>query len=354
MSDHTLTRQLEAWFNANARDLPWRLDVRDPYHALVSELMLQQTQVSRVLEKYQPFIDQFPTPQSLAQAPEEEVLAAWAGLGYYRRARMLHACARAIVELHDSIVPESVDELIKLPGVGRYTAGAIASIVFHQREPIVDGNVIRVLLRLHNKSVSQTDKDTVKWAWQRAEELVQASQKPAVFNEAMMELGATCCTPKNIRCDQCPIRSHCASFEMGTTESIPLPKPRTKQKRMYCATMIATKSSSKGESILLEQRPSTGMWANMFQAPTIERDDREHDAEEITTHLGVGADCIEPAGSFTHITTHRIVEFRVYRVKTDKSNLKPSKNQAYRTIDSLDQVALSNAQRKAFAIAGIL
>jgi len=349
MNDAKLTRQLETWFKSNARDLPWRLAVRDPYHALVSECMLQQTQVSRVLEKYQPFIDRFPTVQSLASAPEDDVLAMWAGLGYYRRARMLHACAQAIVEHHIGTVPECVDELQALPGIGRYTAGAIASMVFHQRAPIVDGNVTRVLLRLHNKPVPQTEKDTVKWAWQRAAELVEASSDPATFNEAMMELGATICTPKNIRCDQCPVRSHCQAFESGTTESIPLPKPRAKQKHMYCATVISTKAQGLGKTILLEQRPSTGMWANMYQAPTIERDDRAHTQVEVATHSGVEKETLEELGSFTHITTHRIVEFVVYRA----DSIKAGQNQAYRTLDSLDQVAISNAQRKAFVLAGL-
>ena len=349
MNDAKLTRQLETWFDANARDLPWRLAVRDPYHALVSELMLQQTQVSRVLEKYQPFIDRFPTVQSLARAPEDEVLAMWAGLGYYRRARMLHACAQAIVETHAGDVPECLQALQALPGIGRYTAGAIASMVFHQRAPIVDGNVTRVLLRLHNKPVPQTEKDTVKWAWQRATNLVEASNDPAVFNESVMELGATICTPKNIRCAQCPARSHCQAFKAGTTESIPLPKPRAKQKHMYCATVITTKAKVQGNSILLEQRPSTGMWANMYQAPTIERDDRAHTHNEVATHSGVEKETLEELGSFMHITTHRIVEFVVYRA----DSIRPTQNRAYRTLDSLDQVAISNAQRKAFAIAGI-
>ena len=350
MTDHALTRQLETWFKANARDLPWRLDIRDPYQALVSEFMLQQTQVSRVLEKYQPFLNQFPDIHTLARAPEETVLAAWAGLGYYRRARMLHACAQAIVKDHAGMVPDAVDQLIKLPGIGRYTAGAIASMVFHQREPIVDGNVIRVLMRVENKAESQTDKETIKWTWKRAEQLVNASSDPAAFNEAMMELGATCCTPKNIGCDRCPIRAHCRSYEAGTTESVPRPQAKAKQKKLYCATIISTQSTGTTQSILLEQRPATGMWAKMYQAPTIECDDHPPDSQAITTHLGVGADRIEPAGKFTHITTHRIVEFRIYRVNT----LEPGPNQAYRTIHTLDQVAISNAQRKGFALAGIL
>ncbi|PCI08711.1 A/G-specific adenine glycosylase [bacterium] len=346
MNDAKLTRQLETWFKANARDLPWRLDSRDPYHALVSECMLQQTQVSRVLEKYQPFIDRFPTVQSLAQAPEEEVLAMWAGLGYYRRARMLHACAQGIVKNHAGVVPNDVKQLEDLPGIGRYTAGAIASMVFHQREPIVDGNVTRVLLRLHNKSVPQTDKETIKWAWQRATDLVLAADEPNVLNEAMMELGATCCTPKNVRCDQCPLQSHCQAFASGTTESIPLPKPRAKQKRMYCATIVSTQEGS----VLLEQRPASGMWANMFQAPTIERDDRQPTSAEIGEVLGIDHQQLTELGQFTHITTHRIVEFVVYGA----DGVQSTQSRAYRTLETLDQVAISNAQRKAMDVAGIL
>ncbi len=349
MNDAAFTRQLESWFQANARDLPWRLAVRDPYESLVSEFMLQQTQVSRVLEKFAPFIDRFPTIQSLADAHEDEVLVMWAGLGYYRRARMLHACAQAIVERFAGQVPESVDDLQSLPGIGRYTAGAIASMVFHQREPIVDGNVVRVLMRLHNRQTPQTDKATVAWSWGRAHELVDACNAPGVFNEAMMELGATVCTPKNIRCDQCPLRAHCQAHKVGSTESVPLPKLRAKQKHVYCASILCTQ----GDEILVEQRPTpntvTGMWAGMFQTPTIERDDRSWTIEDVATHLGVGDDALEDLGSFTHITTHRIVAFAVYRLKTHIA----TESQSYRTIDELDQIALSNAQWKVLGMIGI-
>lgn len=350
MNDPKLTLKLESWFKANARPLPWRVDVRDPYHALVSEFMLQQTQVARVLEKYRPFIDRFPTVHTLAEASEDQVLAMWSGLGYYRRAKMLHACAQMIVNENQGSVPRQVDELIKLPGVGRYTAGAIASMVFHKPEPIVDGNVTRVLLRLHNKPVSQTDKETINWAWARADELVHAAQDPAGFNEAMMELGATCCTPKNIRCDRCPVQSHCQSHKMGTSESIPLPKARTKQKPMYCASAVALQGTGTKQSILLEQRPSTGMWASMFQAPTIERDDHPPSPEELADELDIEKSTLRSVDRFTHITTHRIVEFVVYRVDYVQSCSK----RTYRTLGSLDRIAVSNAQRKVFTLAGIL
>lgn len=342
--DPILTRSLESWFTTNARDLPWRTATRDPYRSLVSELMLQQTQVSRVLEKFEPFLDRFPTVQALAAAPEDDVLAAWSGLGYYRRARLLHACARAIVEHHDGVVPESLDELLELPGIGRYTAGAIASMVFGQRAPIVDGNVIRVLLRVHNQPIAQTDKSTIAWAWERAEQLVHTCKDPAIFNESMMELGATVCVPKGPKCLHCPISDQCGSLAAGTTESIPIPKPRAKQKHLYCASLVI----SDGDSIYLEQRPSTGMWAGMYQLPTLERDDRAHEPDELARS---GTDTPLHIESFTHITTHRIVEFAIYR--TDAPAQTPE-NWTKHPISTLDSLAISNAQVKALRIAGIL
>ncbi len=342
--DAALTRELEAWFRASARELPWRTDHRDPYRSLVSELMLQQTQVSRVVEKFGVFLDRFPTVEALAAAPEDDVLAAWSGLGYYRRARLLHACARAIVEHHGGVVPESLDALLDLPGIGRYTAGAIASIVFGQRAPIVDGNVIRVLLRVHNKAVPQTEKATIDWAWRRAEELVGACDDPAVSNEAMMELGATVCVPKGPRCLQCPISERCGALAAGTTESIPLPKPRAKQKHLYCASVVVCD----GDGIHLEQRPGSGMWAGMYQLPTLERDDRAHKPGDLEA---AGLAEAEHIDSFTHITTHRIVEFAVYRAPEPA---RTPENWSKHAVDSLDGLAISNAQVKALRIAGIL
>ena len=348
MSDTTddaiLTRSLESWFPTNARDLPWRTRDRDPYRSLVSELMLQQTQVSRVIEKYEPFLDRFPTVQALAAAPEDDVLAAWSGLGYYRRARLLHACAKAIAEHHDGVVPDSIEELLELPGIGRYTAGAIASMVFHQRAPIVDGNVIRVLLRVHNRPIPQTDKATIAWAWERAEQLVHTCEDPAIFNESMMELGATVCVPKGPKCLHCPISDQCGALSSGTTESIPIPKPRAKQKHLYCASLVIRD----GDSIYLEQRPSTGMWAGMYQLPTLERDDRAHEPTELTQ---AGIHDPKHIESFTHITTHRIVEFAIYRA--DAPSQTPE-NWTKHPISALDSLAISNAQVKALRIAGIL
>jgi len=331
MRDADVARALEAWFGEMMRALPWRVQPRDPYRSLVSEFMLQQTQVSRVLEKFEPFVERFPSIESLASADEESVLGMWSGLGYYRRARMLHACAKAIVGRHDGVIPSGVDELLALPGIGRYTAGAMASMVFGEREALVDGNVMRVLQRLENNPDQQTDQETIKWAWERAGSLVEASGDPGTLNEALMELGATVCTPKRIRCDRCPVADRCQSLKAGTTESVPPPKAAAKRKELFCASVLVVDEDGR---VLMEQRGSDGMWGNMWQVPTIEREDRPPTADEV----GDGAELV---GSFVHQTTHRIVRFDVYRCGS-----LTKKRRSYKAHSQIDRLGISNAQRK--------
>jgi A/G-specific adenine glycosylase len=213
-----------AWFDRSARDLPWRVGdpitgVRDPYHVLVSEVMLQQTQVARVIEKFAAFLARFPTVRALAAASEDDVLAAWTGLGYYRRARLLHACAKRIVERHAGQIPAEIAALRELPGIGAYTAGAIASLAFAKPEPLVDTNVSRVLLRIAGKQLAVSDKAASAWAWEQARDLVhvaaeargtpllRARNRPGAWNEALMELGATVCTLPTPRCVLCSVQS---------------------------------------------------------------------------------------------------------------------------------------------------
>lgn len=338
IDDCAAASKLEAWFARSARDLPWRIEPRDPYWSLVSEFMLQQTQVSRVLEKFEPFLERFPSIEKLASADEEAVLAEWSGLGYYRRARMLHACAKAIVERHSGVIPSDVDELMPLPGIGRYTAGAMASMVFKERQPLVDGNVVRVLQRLHNNPSQQTDPKTVKWAWERATDLVESSTEPGVLNESLMELGATVCTPKRIRCDQCPVSDQCGSRKHGTTESVPPPKPRAKRKELFCASVVVVE----GDRVLVEQRPVDGLWGNMWQVPTIERDDRPAAAQEIHED----AELIE---SFVHQTTHRIVRFEVFRSR----GYQIGSDQSFMDRDQIRALGVSNAQMRILRTSGV-
>jgi A/G-specific adenine glycosylase len=260
------------WFAHAQRDLPWRAPARttrrDPYHVLVSETMLQQTQVSRVVEKFEPFLELFPTLRNLANASEDEVLAAWTGLGYYRRARMLHAAAKAIASQHAGTIPHDVPALLALPGIGKYTAGAIASIAFNEPQPIVDTNVSRVLLRVFGKELAA--KDAEEFVWEHAAHIARAghaSQQAGTVNEAMMELGALVCTPTSPSCSSCPLSAMCIAHKQGTTERIPPPKAKKSRTPVLHVVFIVRDASLR---VAIERRSSSGLWGGLFQLPTVE------------------------------------------------------------------------------------
>jgi len=329
----TLADRVEQWFESEARDLPWRRS-RSAYTALVAEFMLQQTQVSRVTEAFCSFLGRFPGIQELAAARDDEVMAAWQGLGYYRRARLLHAAARAIASDHGGDVPAEATALQTLPGVGRYTAGAISSIVFGKREAIVDGNVARVLARLF--ALEDRSGDTS--AWRIAERLVAASRRPGVFNEGLMELGAILCTPSAPRCSDCPLRSLCMARRAGSQERIPLPRPRTRQQSMHHYAVIIARPDGR---VLLQRRPEKGLWAGMWEVPTIESPHPiGHD--ELRTRLPVQTGALSHAGSFRYQTTHRRILFIVHRGDC----LAAPRKAVWRHPDNLGELPISNAQRK--------
>ncbi len=241
-------RRLLAWYDRNARDLPWRRD-RDPYRVWLSEVMLQQTRVAAVLEHYRLFLQRFPTVQKLATARESSVLAAWSGLGYYRRARMLHAAAKTVVKTHQGRFPGTVAGLRDLPGIGRYTAAAIASIAFNAPAAVVDGNVERVLGRVFGGGLGEKD------LWQTAETL-QSRTRPGDFNQAMMELGATVCLPRQPQCSICPVFDLCAT--RGKLDQ--RRKTARQTQREICYAL-----GRRGSAIFLVQRPRQsplmpGMW----------------------------------------------------------------------------------------------
>lgn len=343
--DSAIVRRLVRWFDANARDLPWRAHVggrRDPYASLVSEAMLQQTQVSRVLEKYEDFMKRFPTVTSLARARDEQVLAAWSGLGYYRRARNLHLAAKQIVERHGGRTPQDVPSLLALAGVGRYTAGAIASIVFNQPAPIVDGNVARALLRIEGERLDPSTRDGSAYLWRRAEELAQRAARakdasPARFNEGLMELGALVCKPVNPRCGACPLASLCVARERGVIEEIPVAKPSAKVKRVHHECVIV--EDERGRR-LVERRADGGLWAGMWQPPTLEADGRAPSLRQIEAWLGTR---IVRVNAFRHQTSHRSVQFRVWRAAPPA---KLDGERVWRTRRQIESLALSNPHRR--------
>ncbi|MFO0873933.1 MAG: A/G-specific adenine glycosylase [Phycisphaerales bacterium] len=336
-----LATPLERWFRRNARDLPWRrAAVRSGYAALVSEAMLQQTQVPRVIDAFEAFMRRFPSVAALAAADEQEVLAAWRGLGYYRRARNLHAAARMIVERFDGAVPRRAAELRGLPGVGRYTAGAIASIVFDERTAIVDGNVARVLLRLRGERAQPDTPATQRWLWNEAQRLVDHAIDPGVFNEALMELGAVVCTPASPRCLACPLAQSCAALRDGLVDRIPTPKRAAPRRTVVHHAVVARR----GERFLVVQRPETGLWSRMWQVPTVEADEMLAPGE-IGRRLDVAIGRLVHRGEFVHATTHRRIHVRVY------SATSRARRGRWLTIDELESIPMSNAARRAISLA---
>lgn len=224
----SLRQSLLQWFQVHQRDLPWRVESspgrRDPYRVLVSEMMLQQTQVKVVLSYFDSWMRLFPTPQILARAKEEEVLAAWSGLGYYRRARFLHQFAQVLMEKHQGQFPQSESELLKMPGIGAYTCGAVLSLAFGQQAPILDGNLIRIFCRLYGLAGDPHKAPLKQILWDHARNW--ASAESAKSNEALMELGALCCTPKNPNCASCPLAADCRAYEWNQMDQFPSKKIR--------------------------------------------------------------------------------------------------------------------------------
>jgi A/G-specific adenine glycosylase len=246
-------QKLLYWYDTNARDLPWRKD-RDPYRVWLSEIMLQQTRVAAVLEHYRLFLEKFPNVQKLAGAREATVLAAWSGLGYYRRARMLHAAAKAIVREHGGRFPETSEGLRKLPGIGRYTAAAIASIAFREPIAVVDGNVERVLSRVCGRDL------TGETIWEAAEDLLDVA-RPGDFNQAMMELGATVCTPRRPQCLICPVADFCKTRGERPSEKV---APRQKKREAYYGL-----AKTNGEVFLVQRSQRESLMAGMWELPEL-------------------------------------------------------------------------------------
>jgi A/G-specific adenine glycosylase len=268
--------ELLAWFDSHARDLPWRRS-DDPYRIWVSEIMLQQTRVTAVLGYYARFLAVFPTVDALASAQEPAVLAAWSGLGYYRRARMMHQAAQIVVQEHQGALPPTAAELRQLPGIGEYTSSAIASIAFGEPVAVVDGNVERVLLRIFPQDEKPaTPAAQAKWLRGLAASLVDA-QRPGDFNQAMMELGATVCLPLRPLCLQCPLQPFCAT--RGEHQASPPKKMRSRQ----IAYALLRRYRSGITQVLLQRRPlSASLMPGMWELPEVAMQPDDQQRVEIT------------------------------------------------------------------------
>ena len=312
-------RSIERWFARHQRDLPWRGSY-DPYHVWVSEVMLQQTRMEVVLPYFARFLDRFPDLASLAHATDDEVTTAWSGLGYYRRAKMLRAGAAAVMERFDGAIPSSVDDLLTIAGIGRYTAGAIASIAFDARAPIVDGNVARVLSR-----VFADDGD----AWPVAEEMVQASRSPRALNQGLMELGALICKPRNPSCLLCPVHDACVARATGRIDDFPPPKPKKATRELRIPLYLVR--DRRGH--VLMRRASGTLMDAMYHLP--------HGDTSLLDGDPFLAEPRELLGTFRHSVTTRRIEFLVYGARV------PRRPAGYEWIADVSKVPHPSYVRKA-------
>ena len=283
-------RLIEAWFSRHQRPLPWR-NGYDPYHVWVSEVMLQQTRMEVVLPYFERFLGRFPSLAVLAAASDDDVTAAWSGLGYYRRAKMLRAGAAAVMQQFGGVVPSTVEELLTIPGIGRYTAGAIASVAWQLRAPIVDGNVARVLSRVFGHEGDP---------WPIAEDLVRACKSPRALNQGVMELGALICRPRNPSCLLCPLHEDCVARRTGRIDELPPPKPKKATRAMRIALFIIRDRRGR----VLVWRASGPLMNAMVHLPHGDRSLLE------STPLDVARGDL--LGTFRHTVTTRRIEFVVY------------------------------------------
>jgi A/G-specific adenine glycosylase len=309
-----LSIPLLRWYDRTRRELPWR-ETSDPYAIWVSEVMLQQTQVKTVIPYFQRWLARFPGVRELSRADEADVLHAWQGLGYYSRARALKRAAEVVVERHGGRLPSKATELTALPGIGPYSAGAIASIAYGERVPVVDGNVIRVLTRLYALRGDPAKAPLKHELWRRADELVPAD-RPGDHNQALMELGATVCVPEKPRCADCPLAKHCRGFSAGVAAELPelAARPKPTQLRMAAAVL-----KRRGRVAVVQLPPSAPRWAGMWLFPVVELrsgEAAERGAERaLLEEIGVRASAEHQLGTVRHSVTRYRITLEVYECR---------------------------------------
>lgn len=349
MDKTVLARKLIRWFEANARDLPWRRR-RTPYRVWLSEMMLQQTQVDTVIPYFNRFTARFPTVKALADAPLDEVLKLWEGLGYYARARNLHRAAQRVSRDLSGRFPKTVEGLMALPGVGRYSAGAIASLAFGVDAPVLDGNVIRVLCRLFAMDRDPREPQTRDELWSLAESLLPKG-RAGQFNEGLMELGATVCTPRAPKCDVCPIALMCRARRRGIQDQLPVKHTR-KATPHYDVTAAVIRKNGR---VLIAQRPPDGMLGGLWEFPGGKREPGESLAEclrrEIREELRLEIEVGEPIALVKHAYTHFRITLHAFecRVASGRPKAVGVADFKWVRMSELDEYAFAATDRKIIA-----
>jgi A/G-specific adenine glycosylase len=302
-----LRDDLLLWYRDNGRSLPWR-ETNDPYKVWLSEIILQQTRVNQGLPYYQKFVEHYPNVKSLAEAEEQAVLNDWQGLGYYSRARNLHAAAKQIVDEFDGKFPSTYNDIIKLKGVGEYTAAAIASFAFGEQKAVLDGNVFRVLARLFNITNDIAASSSRKLFQEKADELL-CKNNPAEFNQAIMDFGAMQCTPKSPACITCPLSQYCQGLKFGKVAELPVKIKKLKRRTRFFHYF---RENSK-RSVFLKTRGPKDIWQGLMELPLVETKSEDLNADEIKV-LIIGAEKPELEFYKVHKLTHQDIHARFYKV----------------------------------------
>jgi A/G-specific adenine glycosylase len=355
LDEHQPAKQLLAWWDEGHERLPWR-ENPDPYVIWVSEIMLQQTQIATVIPYFERWMVRFPTMQDLASAALDDVLKMWEGLGYYSRARNLHAAAKIVIEEYGSRLPQTVPELMALPGIGRYTAGAIASIAFEQSVPVLDGNVIRVLSRLTDLADDISKGSTKTRLWQLAGSLVPR-QRPGDYNQALMELGQQICLPAIPRCTVCPLTALCAARERGTIEGRPVRPPR---KRIPHFDVVAgiiwrEKEPTATAQFLITKRPLDGLLGGLWEFPGGKQEPGESLAQalrrEIREELALDIIVGEELAVVKHAYTHFRITLHAFHARANGAQPQHIgvADHAWVSLADLDKYAFAAADRQIIA-----
>lgn len=307
---------LIAWYEDHKRSLPWRGET-DPYKIWVSEIILQQTRVQQGWDYYLRFIDNFPNVKALAEADEERVLKVWQGLGYYSRARNMHAAAREIMAKYGGQFPREYDDILSLRGIGKYTAAAIGSIAFHLPFPAVDGNVIRIISRIFGVCEDVTQPAVLKKITTICETQIDTKQ-PGAFNQAAMDFGAQQCVPRNPKCDECPFQSGCYALNNNLTDILPIKKKKAELNHRYFHYDVYLSDNK----TIIEKRIAKDIWRNMYQFPLNESDSEKcSDRSDYTVR---------------EVLSHQVIH-AAFHVKNVKKLPKPSENQIVVDFDHIDQ-----------------
>lgn len=304
------------WYRQNARPLPWR-ETRDPYTIWLSEVILQQTRVDQGMRYFLHFCERYPTLKDLALATEDQILKSWQGLGYYSRARNMHKTANIILSEHKGIFPGNYDELIRLKGIGPYTAAAIASFAYGEKKAVVDGNVIRVLARVFAVEEAIDSVTGKKIIRQLADELIP-EQDPATFNQAIMEFGALQCVPKNPDCRACPLRDRCGALIRNKVKQLPFKGKKTSVKDLHLQFFLIRR----GDHYFVRKRDAAGIWKNMYELPQTENMKPENPAEmkQLLSAIGIGKPLVPPLSSavYRHQLSHRNIYAVFHEIRIGK------------------------------------